>query len=145
MDLIDIKRNEIYIDSNIFIYTIEWFEDYNDILRKFYNYISELEIYTCTSELTISECLVKPLKDKNIEAVNNYLSSIKNNNLLEVVPVSKDILLDAAKIRADIWWKLPDAIHWATAIKYNCKYFFTNDKKIKLPKELIPIFLCDLK
>ena len=139
MDLIDIKRKPIYIDSN------EWFEEYNDILIKFYNYISELDIYTCTSELTISECLVKPLKNKNIEAVNNYLSSIKNNNLLEVVSVSKDILLDAAKIRADIWWKLPDAIHWATAIKYNCKYFFTNDRKIKLPKELIPIFLCDLK
>lgn len=144
MDLVDIKREWIYIDANIFIYTIEWFEEYNEVLEKFYNYIFQNNIYTCTSELTISECLVKPLKDKNIKSVNNYLSSIKNNNLLWVFPIWKDILLDSAKIRAEVWWKLPDAIHWATANKYNCKYFFTNDKKIKLPKNLIPIFLSEL-
>jgi len=144
MDLVDIKKEGIYIDANIFIYTIEWFEEYNEILENFYNYIYKNNIYTCTSELTISECLVKPLKDKNIKSVNNYLSSIKNNNLLWVFPIWKDILLESAKIRAEVWWKLPDAIHWATANKYNCKYFFTNDKKIKLPKNLVPIFLSEL-
>ncbi len=144
MDLNKIKNHSIYIDSNIFIYTIEWHEKYYEILEKFYNYIYKNNIFTYTSELTISECLVKPLKDKNVEAVKNYLKAIQNNDLLELKKVSKNILLESAKIRAELWWKLPDAIHWATALESWCKYFFTNDKKIKIPKKIIPIFLEDL-
>ena len=52
---------------------------------------------------------------------------------MTVVPVTRDILRDAAHVRGELGMKLPDAIHVATARERECKVFITNDKGIRLP------------
>ena len=46
---------------------------------------------------------------------------------LEVIPINRDILEDAAQWRATSKLKLPDAIHLATALHRQCDSFLTND------------------
>jgi len=47
-----------------------------------------------------------------------------------VVPVSREVLIAAAHLRADANLKLPDAIHVATAQLTGCEQFLTNDTHV---------------
>jgi predicted nucleic acid-binding protein len=84
-----------------------------------------------TSELTLAECLVKPLSMKKFENSDIYLQSIQNSSILEVVPIHRMILIEAANLRAATGCRLPDAIHLATAKTNQCDIFITNDRDIK--------------
>ncbi|WP_347566102.1 PIN domain-containing protein [Scytonema sp. UIC 10036] len=48
-----------------------------------------------------------------------------------MIPVSRDILIEAAQLRANVNIKLPDAIHAATAILTQCSTFITNDQRFQ--------------
>jgi len=51
---------------------------------------------------------------------------------LQVVPVSREILVSAAQTRSqNLCLKLPDAIHFATAKDRGCQVFLTNDRRLK--------------
>lgn len=84
-----------------------------------------------TSEITLAECLVKPFADKDIFAVETYMTLLGGQPDLPVIPISRQILLSAAQLRAETKLKLPDAIHVATAKWAECSAFITNDRGIK--------------
>jgi predicted nucleic acid-binding protein len=85
-----------------------------------------------TSELTFAELLVKPYKMKRYDLINAYDNWTISNLYIEVVPVVREVLRDAAYLRArDKSLKLPDAIHLTTAQGTKCRYFLTKDKRIK--------------
>lgn len=145
MDLIkSLKGNRIYLDTNIWIYAFEGYFDYSSILEDLFNKFDNRELIPVTSDLTIAEALVKPFMDGNIKLQNFYTEIFKNNNSIEVIPISKDILIKAAYLSASFKIKLPDAIHAATSILNECHTFLTNDKNLVNLPELNPIILSDL-
>jgi predicted nucleic acid-binding protein len=80
-----------------------------------------------TSELTLAEVLVGPLKTGNVAIQQTYRSFLTSTATVEVPPVSRDILEESAQLRANTKLKLPDAIHLATALRFRCDSFLTND------------------
>ncbi|MBX7244433.1 MAG: PIN domain-containing protein [Candidatus Sumerlaeaceae bacterium] len=84
-----------------------------------------------TSELTLLETLAKPLAENRGDLVLKYLEWIQPARGLDVIAVSRSILVKAATFRAKTRMKTPDAIHLATADSANCAAFLTNDKSIK--------------
>lgn len=97
----------------------------------FFAHIDERRIEVVTSEITLAECLVKPFADKDIFAVEAYMAFLGEQPGLPVVPISRSILLSAARLRAETKLKLPDAIHVATAKWAECSAFITNDRGIR--------------
>lgn len=97
----------------------------------FFAHVDDRQIEVVTSEITLAECLVKPLADKDIFAVETYMAFLGGQSGLPVIPISRPILLAAAQLRAEIRLKLPDAIHLATAKWADCSAFITNDQRIK--------------
>jgi predicted nucleic acid-binding protein len=84
-----------------------------------------------TSELTLAELLVKPIRDGDTrakEAVNNLIG---RNARLVAIPVNRPILVLAAEIRATSSMRLPDAIHLVTARLTSCDFLLTNDQAFK--------------
>jgi predicted nucleic acid-binding protein len=123
----------IYLDTNVFI---EAFEGRGPLSEKLASFLVAVENQNCqrlvTSELTLAELLVKPIELQRHDLIQTYDNWTISNPYLEVVPVSRDVLGDAALRRArDKSLKLPDAIHLATAIRAGCGYFLTNDTRIK--------------
>jgi predicted nucleic acid-binding protein len=55
----------VYLDTNIVIYALEGFESYRSVLLELLNNLDQRVIRGVTSELTLSEVLVKPLRDGN--------------------------------------------------------------------------------
>lgn len=121
----------VYLDSNIVIYTVEGFADYADQIQSLLKAMNTGEIVAVTSELTLAETLVKPLKDQSLAIQQAYRTFLTPTIALEVIPISRKILEDAAQLRATSKLKLPDAIQLATALREQCDSFLTNDDGFK--------------
>ncbi len=122
----------VYIDTNIVIYAIEGLANYAAQIQPLLQAMKAAEVLVVTSELTLAETLVGPIKTNNLRIQQTYRSFLVTTVILEVVPVSRRILEDAAQLRATSKLKLPDAIH-----QYQCDSFLTNDvvfKSLNLPQ-----------
>jgi predicted nucleic acid-binding protein len=143
-------KDRLYLDSNIFIYSAEKHTEFDKALRQLNHDIATGVIEAITSELTLSEVLVKPFADNDVAKIEMYKRSLRNGKTLTVVPVDRNVLIEAASVRAFGSLKLPDAIHFATALLSNCTHLLTNDDRFKsmknhykisiLPLQQLPLF-----
>lgn len=129
---IKITTKKAYFDTNVLIYLIENHPTYRDKIVALIASLDELGCEVITSELTLAECLVKPFAENDKRSQDIYTASIKNSGFLKVKPVSKKVLIEAARLRSVYKNKLPDSIHLATALETGCDVFVGNDKKIKV-------------
>ncbi len=121
----------VYFDTNIVIYAVEGFADYADQIQALLKAMNSGEIVAVTSELTLAETLVKPLKDQNTTNQQAYRMFLAPTSAFEIVPISRNILEAAAQWRATSKLKLPDAIHLATCLSEQCDSLLTNDDAFK--------------
>ncbi|MGG6269325.1 type II toxin-antitoxin system VapC family toxin [Leptolyngbya sp. AN03gr2] len=126
-----IRGNRIYLDTNVWIYAVESYPSFIQDLTALLQSIDQGHQVAITSELSLAEVLVKPLREKDQARQDAYKRAIVNRNNVFVVPVLRELLIDAAQVRADIGLKLPDAIHVATAMRSQCTTFLTNDDRLK--------------
>lgn len=124
--------DRIYLDTNIFIEAFEGRRPLSLLVASLLTAAPDLEPRRLvTSELSLSELLVKPLELGREDLVHVYDSWTISNAYLEVVPVVRDVLHDAAVLRArDKTLRLPDAIHLTTAVGTRCRYFLTGDRRL---------------
>ncbi|MDY6783451.1 MAG: PIN domain-containing protein [Cyanobacteriota bacterium] len=87
--------------------------------------IQEKEVRIISSELTLMEALVLPLRNRNRLLIDTYEQLFAR---VELVPISQTLLKRAAQLRATTRLKTPDAIHAATAQSSGCTLFLTNDR-----------------
>ena len=139
-----LQGNRIYLDTNIWIYALEGYAEFRSELVQLFAQMQGGAMTGITSELTLAELLVKPYQDKDLTQQNQYKKAIDNRNNLIVIPVLRDILIDAAAIRANTQLKLPDAIHAATALRTDCTTFLTNDRQFKKLINIPVLLLSDV-
>lgn len=130
----------IYVDSCIIIYTVEKIPEYLEILQPMWEKFKNREIEIITSELTLMECLVMPLKLNNNSLIMAY-QNILSTTQIKLQPITLSILREAANLRAKTKIKTADAIHVATALNLNCDLFLTNDLGLKNIPNLSTIVL----
>jgi predicted nucleic acid-binding protein len=121
----------VYLDANSVIYTIERIEPYLTILNPLWDAVQAGIVTVATSDLTLLEVLVAPLKkgDKGLEA--DYRALLQRSQGVRLIPISQTVLERAANLRATTSVKTPDAIHAATALVARCDLFVTNDVAFK--------------
>ena len=122
-----IGRRKTYLDSNIFIYAVETISPYSEALAPFFGALQDGTVEAVTSELTLAEVLVKPFRTGNIRQQQVYARAIRTHGGLTVIPVTREILLEAAHLRGIARFKLPDTIHIATARMCGCTALLSND------------------
>jgi predicted nucleic acid-binding protein len=122
--------NRIYLDANAFISSVE---GESDALAFLVGQASAGLVELYTSELTLAEVLVSPLKKAQLELVELYELMLVSDDTLSVVPVDRDILRRSADIRAALGNKGADAIHVASAVSSACAAFVSSDKRLRLP------------
>jgi predicted nucleic acid-binding protein len=120
----------VYVDTAIVIYSIEKFPDYFPLLEPMWKQLQTSQIQVITSELTLLETLVMPLRNANTALVNRYEAMLLSSEI-SLIPINQTILKAAASIRSTTNLKTPDAIHAATAINLGCTIFLTNDAGLR--------------
>lgn len=137
------KSGTVYADTSPIIYSLEKHADFETLLEPLWEAMDNRQIEVVTSSLTLLETLVAPLKNNNQKLAADYRTFLTQTNLI-LSPITDDILLEAAKLRATVNLKTPDAIHAATALKSNCNQFITNDSAFRKISALNVIILKDL-
>ena len=117
----------VYLDANVFIYTVEHIAPYNTFLDQFWLDVRNAHAAVQTSELSALETLVRPLRDGNIALEAAFRAVLFSSPDVHLLPVTIAILERAAQLRATSGLKTPDAIHAATALEHGCALFVTND------------------
>ncbi len=116
-----------YVDTNSVIYTVERHPLYSPILVPLWNGVAKGTQKVVGSELLIVETLVGTFRTANVQQTSTYEKALYGSDM-QLLPITRDILLEAARLRAAIpGLKTPDAIHAATAIVHDCALFVSND------------------
>lgn len=133
----------IYLDTQVIIYTVEANPNYYSLLQPLWLKFQTGEIELMTSELTLLETLVFPLRNANTILVRDYEQLLLSSEI-ELVPITQSVLRAAANLRANTNLKTPDAIHAATAISEGCTLFLTNDNGFRNVPNLSVVILSDV-
>lgn len=136
--------HRVYLDANVFIYALEQFPKYAKLCAEILQAIEDQALFAVTSEITLAEVLVRPLRKQQQAIVNSYERLLQSRHSFEVVSVSRAVLRDSADLRVSLGGRLPDAIHVATALRHKADFFFTADKSLKTPPSIKRITLDDL-
>lgn len=137
------KSGAVYLDANPIIYTVERHADYEPLLLPLWTEVENDTILAVTSQLTLLETLVKPLRDGNTSLAKDY-ETLLTSTKIKLEPITLSILQAAAHLRATTNLKTPDSIHAATALQAGCLLLITNDTDYKKFGSLSVAFLKDL-
>lgn len=121
----------VYLDTNVFIAAMENPGAHSHHAWWIMDAVDEGEIAAVTSEITLAEVLVKPIEMGETPLADAYEKMIVSEGHFEVIPIRRDILLSAARLRAKRRSiRLPDAIHIATALAAGCSHVVSNDQRL---------------
>lgn len=139
-----LQGERIYLDVNIWIYALEQHPVFSQALTALFQQVDQRILTIVTSELSLAEALVKPMRDQNIAQQITYRQFLSSRANLRVIPVQRAVLIEAARQRAaNSSLRLPDAIHAATAVILQCTTLLTNDQKFKSLSNLPIVILSE--
>jgi len=141
MDIVIPDGAIVYLDTNVVIYLTEGNAAFKSSIEHVFLAIEQAQARVVTSELTLTEALVKPLRDQNHAVLQAYDDLF--DHLIEMIPIDRQVLYLSATLRAaSPKQKTPDAIHVATAITIDASVFISGDMGIKnIPKHMQRIVL----
>ena len=94
--------------------------------------------------ITLSEVLVHPLSQGNIQLRDAYHRILLNSHDFATLSIDAAIAERAAELRARYGLRTPDALQIATALSAGCTAFVTNDVRLKRVTDLRVLILDDL-
>ena len=133
----------VYLDANGLIYTVEGIEPYRSLLNPMWQAAEDGALTVASSQLIVTETLVKPLRDANRQIESQY-REVFEASVLRIIEMPLPVFEQAARIRADTGLKTADALHAATAIHAGCALFITNDADFRRVEALPTVVLDDL-
>ena len=135
------EHKVVGLDTMLFIYSMEAKKAYIPLLSSIFYYIEKGLAKGVTSIITLTEILIKPIKDRNIEAVKDYKFLFNNFPNLKMVNIDPKTAEKGAELRAKYGIRTPDALQVASAIENQATIFLSNDYKLKKIREIETLLL----
>lgn len=134
----------VYFDANVLIYTVEGIEPYASLAQPLWDAVDAGDLAAITSQLTLLEVLVRPLREGDAEAAARFREILLCTVGVSCRTVDLTILESAARVRAAYRLRTPDAVHAATAVASGCNFLLTNDPCFRRVPDLNVLLLSDL-
>lgn len=120
-------RKRVLLDTSVWIYHFEAHPRFGALAGQILGDLEAGRFTAIASELTLLELTVLPLRLGRQDIADEYELLLTHFPHLELVPVSREILLEAAALRAAHGLRTPDALHVATAVRSGASAIVTND------------------
>jgi len=123
----------LFLDANIIIYRVETVDPFNQQLLLLLQELTTKHSNTdfAVSRLSMLECLVKPLRDKNSNQIDRYRAFFVSTGL-QIIEINALVIETATLLRARHGLRTPDAIQAASALSLKGPVtFLTGDKQFK--------------
>ena len=124
----NLKGSRVYFDTNTIIYFLEQHEPYFEVIAPIFDMVGTGDIAAFTGNISITETLIKPIRDKNNELIQDIKSLLFDSDIFTLVDSSRATFLQAAEIGGNNGLRSADALHFSSAVEANCQYFLTNDR-----------------
>lgn len=134
----------VALDTSPIISFITQEAPYAELLQPLFVAIGEGKIHAVTSTVTLVEVLVRPLREKKSELASQYQDILIHSANFTTYPLSSEIALEAAALRATLNLRTPDAIQVATARVCGADTFITNDVRLRVPEGMTRLILDEL-
>lgn len=134
----------VYLETNSIIYSVERIAPYHALLLPVWLAAKSGACGLMTSEFTLLEVLVGPLKTGDTALETDYRLLLAGTSDVSLFAVTRSVLERSARIRASDNLKSPDAIHAATALEAGATLFITNDPVFRRVPGLNAVVLDDL-
>jgi len=129
------KYKYVALDTNVFISLFSQEHLGEKVVPLIDAAANQGKLELVASVLSFAECAVKPYREGNWMALDKIKLMFQMPHLT-VYPVDDRVAEEAARIRAVYNFKMPDAIHLATAIIHRAGVFLTNDYQLATIKEI---------
>lgn len=136
-------HRRVLIDTSVWIYHFEQHPQLGAPAGRVIGALEEGRFRGIASELTLLELTVRPLQLGRQDVADEYEVLLDYFPNLELVPISREIVLDAAALRARQKLRTPDAIQIATGLRAGTTLAVTNDKAWRTVPLLETMILTD--
>jgi len=138
------KHKRVLLDTCVWIYHIEQHPTFAATAGRIIEKLRQGTFRGISSELTLMELTVRPLQLGRQDVADEYELLIDDFPNLELAAISRDILLEAAALRARYKLRTPDAIQIATGIQMGATIAVTNDEGWRNVPHIETLVLSDL-
>ncbi len=131
----------VYLDTTVFIEAFDGTEAKAKHLRDLIRPLRARPGRAVTSESTLAEVFGKE-SDKGWAVQERFFFDlILRGGFIDLVPVSREVLLETGTCRRDARQggrkiALPDAVHVVTALRAQCQYLLSSDKRMAVSSPL---------
>jgi predicted nucleic acid-binding protein len=133
----------VALDTSVWIYHFEG-SDHARAADSVLEAIAHGHVAAVTSELVLLELLVAPLRKKDRDAADEIELALLHFPNLRLAPVTRNVLVRAAELRARYGLRAPDAIMLASAVESGATLAVTNDKAWRKVEEIDVLLLSEL-
>ncbi|GAC1587284.1 MAG: PIN domain-containing protein [Sphingomicrobium sp.] len=138
------RHRRILLDTSVWIYHFEQNATFGEAAGYVIEQLEVGKFRGVASELTLLELIVKPLQLGRQDAADDYETLLSYFPNLTLEPITRDVLLEAAALRARYRLRTPDAIQLATGFKCGATLAITNDEGWRHVAGIDTIVLSDL-
>ena len=121
------KFRPITLDTNIFVYYLDRNSSFYSQTEKLFEHIAIRNLSIFTSVIALSELLSFKATRPQLYKLEQELLMIPN---LTIIDVNREIAKEAANIRREYKFRLPDSIQLATGLIGRAQAFVTNDRRL---------------
>jgi predicted nucleic acid-binding protein len=121
------QHQRVLIDTSVWIYHFEQHPEFGRAAGIVIQSLEDGRFRGVTSELTLLELTVRPLQLGRQDVADEYELLLSYFPNLDLEPVSKEVLMGAAALRARHRLRTPDSILLATGIRSAATAAITND------------------
>ena len=123
----DLGRGPIGLDTVVFIYLIEEHPKYLPLVEPIFTAVSDGTLDVVTSGVTLLEALVHPYRTGDAARAERYEDILTRSRGVHIIDLDRSVLRGAARLRAALRVKTPDALQLAAALMAGCPAYVTND------------------
>jgi predicted nucleic acid-binding protein len=122
------SHERVLIDTSVWIYHFGQNAELAPAAGRIIENLEAGKFRGVASELTLLELTVRPLQLGRQDVADDYEVLLGYFPNLELQPISRELLLEAAGLRARYRLRTPDAIQIATGLQYGATLAVTNDE-----------------
>lgn len=137
--------SRLFLDTAPVVYYIENVPGFVEKVRPIFDAIDQGQLVAVVSPITVSECLVLPLR-RGLSAVQQtYMRILLGGENTVFTAIDDACAFQAADIRARYNISLLDAMQFAVALREGCQALLTNDKILRRVAEVRVIVVDELE
>lgn len=136
------RHRRIALDTSIFVYHLEANPKYIALTDCVFSWLDSNHSTAVTSVITMSELLVKPYRESDLQSAEKCYTLLSTYPNLEWISPSLEVATLAAEMRALHRLRTPDALQAATAAHAHATAMLTNDPIFRRVADF-DVLVCD--